>query len=257
MGDSRRRRVGRAAGWMHPEYTAAMRTRFTRTSLPGLFRASAAAALLLAGSLVWAQPQSPGDTADPAPGSAADAGTAAQPDGAPLERRLAPRPEPSPALQCYRAAQRAIAGRRPDAYVCDLAVQMARDGVSPEASAAALANRALVLAADDRLEPALGDLQAALTLNPAAPARHALYGNLGNLLLRLGSPADALAAHDQAVALAPDDPGSYFNRAFSYRALGDPARAEQDVRAARSLLERRALPLSDARTGVADVDRSR
>ena len=137
----------------------------------------------------------------------------------------------SPPVACYRAAREGSG----DAYVCDLAVQMARDGGTP-ALAAALTNRALVLAREGRLEPALQDLNEAIAQTPNDPA---LYGNLGNLLLRLGRPRAALAAHDRAVELAPDDPRGFYNRAFSYLALAEPLLAEQDVAAARALLGRR------------------
>ncbi len=136
-------------------------------------------------------------------------------------------------MRCYRAAR----GEDADPYICDLAVQMARDSGSSRALAAALADRALVLERAGHLDPALDDLNAALQQTPDDPA---LYGDRGNLLLRLGRPADAVGAFDRAVELAPDDPRGYYNRAFGYRALGDPTRAAQDVAVARSLLEGRA-----------------
>lgn len=135
----------------------------------------------------------------------------------------------TPAEVCYQAAR--DGGR--DAYACDLAVQVARDAGDRAGLVAALANRSLILRRDNRLEPALEDLNAALG---QAPDDAALHSSLGNLLLRLGRPGEALAAHDQAVALAPDDPGTYYNRAFSHRALGDTLRAEEDVAAARARL---------------------
>jgi tetratricopeptide (TPR) repeat protein len=153
-------------------------------------------------------------------------------------------------MACYRAARQ----RERDAYVCDLAVQMARDGASRQALASALTNRALILSSDGRLEPALVDLDEALTQTPDDPAVH---GNRGNLLLRLNRPAEALAAHTRAVDLAPDDPRGYYNRAFSYRALGDPARAEHEVAAVRSLLARRQTSFRDAETPARDAVRGR
>jgi len=113
---------------------------------------------------------------------------------------------------------------------------MARDAAAADGNAAVLAaltNRALVLARTGRPEPALEDLDAALTLAPDDPR---LHGNRGNLLLRLGRLQDALAAHDRAVTLAPRDPEVYYNRAFVYRALGEPALAAEDVARARQLL---------------------
>jgi tetratricopeptide (TPR) repeat protein len=177
--------------------------------------------LLAVPGLPWAQTAPPVDQPPP------NAETAPAP-----RQNLTPAvaAEP-PAVSCYRAA---TAPQR-DAYVCDLAVQVARDGGSPAALAAALTNRALVLAGEGRLEPALADLEAAQRQTPNDPAVH---GNRGNLLLRLKRPAEALAAHNRAVELAPEDPREYYNRAFSYLALGDPGRAEEDVAAARTLLER-------------------
>ena len=137
----------------------------------------------------------------------------------------------SPAMTCYRNARQGGG----EAFDCDLAVQVARDSGSRTALAAALNNRALMLAREGRLEPALEDLNAAVVQAPDDPA---LHGNLGNLLLRLGRPADALRAHDRAVALAPDAAAGYYNRAFSYLALSELDRAGQDVAAARSLIGR-------------------
>jgi predicted Zn-dependent protease len=134
-----------------------------------------------------------------------------------------------PRDDCYRAA---IEGAR-DAYPCDLAVEMARDGGNSRELAAALANRAMVLAQGQRLDAALQDLNAAVE---AAPDNADLHGNRGNLLLRMNRATEALAAHNRAVALAPEDPAVYYNRAFSHQALGDSAGAAVDVETARVLL---------------------
>ncbi len=155
-------------------------------------------------------------------------------------------PAADPAGACFEAAS---AGGR-DAYVCDLAVQMARDSGDGPALAAALANRSLVLSTAGRLQPALDDVSEALTLTPTAAD---LHGNLGNLLLRLGRPSEALNAHDRAIELSPEDPVGYYNRAFSYLALGQPQLADRDLSAARMLsvrtagISRREIPDADAR----------
>ncbi|MEQ8486415.1 MAG: tetratricopeptide repeat protein [Pseudomonadales bacterium] len=134
-------------------------------------------------------------------------------------------PEPaSPHQQCYAAA-RAGTG---NPYPCDLAVEAARSQGASALLAAALANRSLTFAAAGRIEPALADLNAALELRPDDAA---LHGNRGNLLLRLGRAGEALAAHDRAAALAGGDPIAEYNRAFSYRAAGDPLRAARIVEA--------------------------
>lgn len=140
-----------------------------------------------------------------------------------------PHAEQDPAVDCYRHARDGSG----EAYPCDLAVQIARDRGDNDALARALANRALVFAHDGRLQSALEDINAALQ---AAPDRAELHGNRGNLLLRLGRPGEALAAHDRAVTLAPRDPTTYYNRAFSYRALGQPQRALEDLGTVRGLL---------------------
>lgn len=154
-----------------------------------------------------------------------------------------------PPLLCYRAAR----DGHGEAFDCDLAVQMARDSGSPQALAAALSNRALVLTREGRLEPALADLDAAVSATPDNPAVH---GNRGNLLLRMGRPDEALAAHHRAVQLAPQDPQGYYNLAFSYIALGEPQQAERELDTVRALLERR-VAVRAADTPAADADRSR
>jgi Flp pilus assembly protein TadD len=138
-------------------------------------------------------------------------------------------PPGNPLAGCYEAAS---AGGD-DPYPCDLAVQVARDTGDPRLLAGTLANRAMVLTRLQRFEPALRDLNDAVA---AAPDQADLHGNRGNLLLRMGRATEALAAHDRAVALAPRDPAGYYNRAFAYQALGDPARAAADVETARLLL---------------------
>ncbi len=186
--------------------------------------------------------------AAPAPQAPA-AAAEVRPAGGATQARPADSGAESAAERCYRAAR----GDESDPYVCDLAVQVARNSGSRPALAAALTNRALVLERQDHLDPALADLQSAIEQTPDDPA---LHGDRGNLLLRLGRPGDALDAYDRAVELAPDDPRGYFNRAFGYRALGQPERAAQDVQIARSLLER-APALTDPGTAVPAVDLSR
>src|SRR5690606_24106495 len=142
--------------------------------------------LLAAGAAAWGQP------APSSPDAGAPELRPSPLTTAPALPGAAPGGQPPPPEACYRAAREG----GEDAYVCDLAVQIARDGGSPAQVAAALANRALVLAREGRLEPALADLDAALAATPDDPV---LHGNRGNLLLRLGRPAEALAAHSRAV----------------------------------------------------------
>jgi predicted Zn-dependent protease len=130
----------------------------------------------------------------------------------------------SPHDACFAAARSGSANPFP----CDLAAEAGRSEGSDARLAAALANRALIFTAAGRLQAALDDLNSALNL---APDDAALHGNLGNLLLRLGRAADALAAHDTAVRLRPDAALHQYNRAFSYRAVGDADRAAQVVEA--------------------------
>lgn len=173
-------------------YTAAMQTRRRpgRTRRAAALAASAALAALLAVAAL--------------PATAAEAA------------------QSSPHQDCYAAA-RAGTG---NPYPCDLAIEAARSQGTDALLAAALANRSLTFAAAGRLEPALTDLNAALALRPNDAA---LHGNLGNLLLRLGRTGDALAAHERAATLAGNDPLAQYNRAFSYRAVGDPTQAARTV----------------------------
>jgi tetratricopeptide (TPR) repeat protein len=141
----------------------------------------------------------------------------------------APAVDRGPLVDCYRTA---ADGSR-DFFPCDLAVQIARDSGNRREIGAALANRAMVLANAQRYDAALQDLNDAVE---AAPDNADLHGNRGNLLLRMNRAREALAAHDRAVALAPQDAAAYYNRAFSHQALGDFARAAADIEAARELL---------------------
>lgn len=207
-------------------------------------RALAFGLLLCAGATARAEAESPATPAEP---PTAEVPQLLLEPSAPEARPSRERPPPE---ACYRAAREG----REDAYVCDLAVQIARDSGSPQAVAAALANRALVLAREGRLEPALADLDAALAETPDDPV---LHGNRGNLLLRAGRPAEALAAHSRAVELAPQDPANYYNRAFSFLALGEPQQAEREVEAARVLLERRRAAVTAPDKPARDAGRSR
>ena len=62
-----------------------------------------------------------------------------------------------------------------------------------------------------------------------APGRLSTLSNLGATWLRLGRPAEALAALDEALATAPDDRDASFRRADALLALGDAAAALEAV----------------------------
>jgi tetratricopeptide (TPR) repeat protein len=147
----------------------------------------------------------------------------------PAPRIVAEAPGPAdPALACYRNA----AAGDPDPYPCDLAIRVALDAGDNARAAIGHGNRALILAAGGRLELALEDQQAALQLAPDDPR---LLTNHGSLLLQHRQPREALGQYHRLVTLHPDDPASYYNRAFAYRALGDIANAAADVAQAAQL----------------------
>lgn len=61
-----------------------------------------------------------------------------------------------------------------------------------------------------------------------APADPALLDAIGTLFTQANEPRRALAAYDQAIALAPNQPHFLFNRATAHRYLGELTEAESD-----------------------------
>jgi tetratricopeptide (TPR) repeat protein len=118
-------------------------------------------------------------------------------------------------------------------YPCDLALEIARSGADQRAIAAAYTNRGLILERAGRLNLALQDQDAAVSLLPDNPI---LLMNRAALLLRLGRTADALKDYDRAATLSPDDPAVFFSRTFAHLALGDLLAAQMDSERAGRLL---------------------
>jgi tetratricopeptide (TPR) repeat protein len=70
--------------------------------------------------------------------------------------------------------------------------------------------------------------EALLAARQNAPADAVLLDAIGTAFSRANEPAHALAAYEQAIALAPHEPHYTFNRATVRRFLGDLAGAEED-----------------------------
>jgi tetratricopeptide (TPR) repeat protein len=70
--------------------------------------------------------------------------------------------------------------------------------------------------------------EAAAVAQAGCPRDPKLFDWIGQVLSRAGDQAGALAAYEQAIALAPDEPHFIFNRATVRRFLGDLMGAEAD-----------------------------
>jgi len=97
-------------------------------------------------------------------------------------------------------------------------------------------NRAVAYTDLGQHEKSVEDRRRGIELDPGNPANFEEYDLLGTSLQRLGRHQEAIAAFDRAIAATP--PGnanlgtSYLARSYSWRALGDRARALSDVREA-------------------------
>ncbi len=96
------------------------------------------------------------------------------------------------------------------------------------ASAPAMSNLGMALAALNRDQDALAMLDKALALTPE---QLEAIGNRGNVLMKLARPADALAAFEQALVLAPGFPAALAGRGNALSALGrhEEALAQYDA----------------------------
>lgn len=94
----------------------------------------------------------------------------------------------------------------------------------------------------NQLEPALTTLDQALQVTPL---RAALHHNRGVLLHRLARPAEALAAHTEALRLGLDAADAHYNCGNSLQSLGRSAEALVAYRAALSREPTHALALYD------------
>jgi tetratricopeptide (TPR) repeat protein/transglutaminase-like putative cysteine protease len=79
------------------------------------------------------------------------------------------------------------------------------------------------------LDSALADCNAALALEPEAPA---FLDSRALVFLRLGRFDEAIADYDRALAAAPRQPPSLFGRAIAWSRKGDRVRADADAAAA-------------------------
>src|SRR5215475_9010003 len=96
------------------------------------------------------------------------------------------------------------------------------------ASAPAMSNLGMALAALNRDQEALAILDKAVALMPGSVEA---TSNRGNVLMKLNRPNEALAAFDAALALAPGFPGARANRGNALAALGrfEEALAQYDA----------------------------
>lgn len=110
---------------------------------------------------------------------------------------------------------------------------------------AALVDKAITLNGLDRPSAALDCAEQAIRLDAAGAdagrtehLRAHAHAALGAALLRLGRPAEALAALDIAISDGPDHPETYYDRAEALAQLGRTEEAEQAHRVAEDLGDR-------------------
>lgn len=126
-------------------------------------------------------------------------------------------PERAPAGIIAAATELHRAGQHHDAELM-LAAAIAEFPASP-----ALRNACGVMqATQGRHAEAAANYRAALSLEASEPA---IWTNLGNALTRLRLLHSAVACHDRALALAPDDGGLHYNRGISLAESGRHAEA--------------------------------
>ena len=77
-----------------------------------------------------------------------------------------------------------------------------------------------------RYDEAIADFNKAIAAHPD----ELLYGSRAKAYYFVGQYQKALADYDQAIALKPDSKRLYYDRALTYRALGDIAAAQEDIR---------------------------
>jgi hypothetical protein len=87
-------------------------------------------------------------------------------------------------------------------------------------------NRGTELGKLKRYDEAIADFSKAIVTFPF----DYVYGNRATAYYLLGRYQEALSDYDRAIALNPDNANSYYNRALVYRAVGDFAAAQQDLR---------------------------
>jgi tetratricopeptide (TPR) repeat protein len=92
----------------------------------------------------------------------------------------------------------------------------------------------LLLGRRERFADALGPLRRSLAANPLFAETHVV---VGNVLMELGAPADAIASYLAAIDLEADNPGYWLNLATAYGELGRVDRQRQANAEYQRLLE--------------------
>jgi hypothetical protein len=87
-------------------------------------------------------------------------------------------------------------------------------------------NRGTELGQLKRYEEAIADFSKAIAINPIDFE----YGNRATAYYFLGRYQEALSDFDRAIALNPDNANSYYGRAMTFRAIGDFASAQEDLK---------------------------
>jgi tetratricopeptide (TPR) repeat protein len=100
-------------------------------------------------------------------------------------------------------------------------------------------NRGSAYATAGDLERAVVDYRHAIELDPHHPKVHELWGAMGDALVDLKRPKEAVAACNQAILLHPQPDsvrgGFYWSRSRAWLALGDREKAAQDAAEGRRL----------------------
>lgn len=142
--------------------------------------------------------------------------------------RLAAAGETGPCLEAMRLAT-AANGPGEFAAPIDALLEKAKEDLKEFAGPPA--------AADDIMKSCLASLDA---IRDCLPTNHPRHGELtakarnrlGDCLMLMGKPGEALPAYEEAVSLAPDDAYPLYNRGRAKLALGDATGAKADFEAA-------------------------
>jgi tetratricopeptide (TPR) repeat protein len=87
-------------------------------------------------------------------------------------------------------------------------------------------NRGTELGQLKRYEEAIADFNKAIATYPF----DYVYGNRATAYYLLGRYHEALRDYERAIAINPDNANSYYDRALTYRALGDYASSQEDLK---------------------------
>lgn len=128
---------------------------------------------------------------------------------------------PDLAPVCMRARSFAARGQIEDAL--DLYGDVLK--VDPE-FALAYADRGTVLAMIKRFEPAMNDLERAFSLGYADPSA---FSTAGTICMETSQHGKALDFFERAIAISPDYPFTYYNRASVHLAMGNRKAAISDL----------------------------